>query len=494
MSIINQMGCTVKTQPLNTVILRAGCLLACLPLLASCTLGPVGTPPALPFDAGYTQTPIVLPVDAGVVLQPDTQANSPSTRQWWQGLGSAKLDALVMQALAHNPDLASQQAALTAAQALAAAGQSALFPNVQAGFSPSRQSQAKGISPTLSSGQSLFNLHTAQVQVTYPLDVFGGNRRQAEAGQALATQQAALVAAARITVINNVVLGSLNYAALQDSVRLTRQLVALNQTAFNRTQQQVSLGQVPEASLWVAQTALLQAQSTAANFEKQMALQRDQLAALVGQYPNQPLVLPASLAEFHLPATLPLSLPSVLVQNRPDIVAAAASVHAAAAEVGVAMAARLPQIAITADGGYTGSALAGLLSSPNQFWSLVGGITQPVFDAGGLAHRQKAAEAMYTQALETYRATVLNAFVNVADSLHALKADTLGQRTAVAAEMVAHQTWQAAQKQIDLGDISPLIGLTVEQNDRQAMLARVQAEAMVYQDVAALYQSLGGAW
>jgi len=469
-------------------------VLACLPLLASCTLGPAGTPPVLPADAGYTQMPIALPAHAGMVIAPQTAENPTLCTNWWQALGSDKLNKLIAQAQARNPNLASQQAALNAAQALAAAGQSALLPSVQAGFFPSRQSQAKGISPTLNSGQSLFNLHTAQVQVSYALDVFGGNQRQAQIGQALADQQAALLAAARISLINNVILAAVNYAAGQDSLKLTREVVALNQTALNRTQQQFAQGQVPQLNVMLAQTALLQAQSTEAALEKQAALQRDQLAALVGQYPNEPLELPTSLAQFHLPTALPLSLPSALVQNRPDIVAAGASVHAAAAAVGVAMAARLPQITLTADGGYTGSALAGLLSSPNQFWSLIGGITQPLFDAGGLANRQKAAEGFYTQALETYRATVLNAFVNVADSLHALKADTEGVRTAVAAEQLAHQTWQAAMKQIDLGDISPLTGLAAEQNDRQAALARVQAEALVYQDVAALYQSLGGAW
>lgn len=464
--------------------------MTCLPLLAGCTLGPHGTPPALSEHAGFTAEPVELPKEAGMTLQPGAQP----TAQWWRDFGSAKLDALVTQALAHNPNWASQQAALKAARAQAAAGQSLLFPNVQAGFSSGRQKVGQEISSTLSSGQNLFNLHTAQVQVTYPLDVFGGNRRQVEAGQALADQQAALTDAARITLIDSVILGAVQYAALNDALRLTKQLVDIDQTALDQTRQQANLGQVPESAVWTAQTALLQAQGSAAGLAKQRDQQRDQLAALVGQYPNQPLDLPATLTEFHLPKQLPESLPADVVQNRPDIVAASAGLHAAAAEVGVAMAARLPQIAITADGGYTGSALAGLFSSPNQFWSLIGGVTQPIFDAGGLANRQKAAEAIYEQTREQYRATVQNAFVNVADSLHALREDALGRTFASQTTEAALLSWQAAKKQVELGDISPFTGLTAEQTYRQAMLTQVQAEAMLYMDVAALHQAIGGAW
>jgi NodT family efflux transporter outer membrane factor (OMF) lipoprotein len=464
--------------------------LACLPLLAGCTLGPHGTPPPLSEHAGFTTEPVQLPKDAGTTLQPGMQP----TAQWWRDLESAKLDTLVTQALDHNPNWASQQASLKAAHAMAAAGQSLLFPNVQAGFVSSRQKVGQEISSTLSSGQNLFNLHTAQVQVTYPLDVFGGNRRQVEAGQALADQQAALTDAARITLINSVILGAVQYAALNDSLRLTQQLVDIDRTALVQTRQQASLGQVPESAVWAAQTALLQAQSSAAGLAKQLAQQRDQLAALVGQYPNQPLDLPSTLTEFQLPKHLPESLPADVVRYRPDIVAASAGLHAAAAEVGVAMAARLPQIAITADGGYTGSALAGLFSSPNQFWSLIGGVAQPVFDAGGLANRQKAAEATYDQAREQYRATVQNAFVNVADSLHALREDALGRTFAMQTTEVALLSWQAAKKQVELGDISPFTGLTTEQTYRQAMLTQVQAEAMLYMDVAALHQAIGGVW
>ncbi|MHB1229428.1 MAG: efflux transporter outer membrane subunit [Halothiobacillus sp.] len=479
--------------PLNRIVsnqLNYLVLFVSLTLLAGCTLGPVGAPPTLPADAGYTAAPVVLSPESGLRLS----ANTAPVAQWWQQLDSPQLDGLIAQALQHNPDLAAQQAALKAAQEYAAAGQSTLFPSVQAGFSPSRQKVAREISSTLSSGSNLFNLHTAQVQITYPLDVFGGNRRQVEAGQALAAQQAALVDAARITLINNVILGAVQYAALVDAAKCTEMLVALNQTALDRTRRQIALGQLSASSALVAQTALAQTQSTQVALHKQILLQRNQLNALVGQYPNQPLALPESLAEFHLPDVLPLSLPAALVRNRPDIVAAGASLHAAAAQVGVAMAARLPQITLTADGGYVGSALAGLLSSPNQFWSLVGGMSQPIFDAGGLAHRQKAAEALYDQARAQYRSTVLNAFVNVADSLHALQEDSSARTLAAQTEQLAGQSWLAAQKQVELGAISPFDVLSVEQSYRQASLAVVQSEAVMYMDVAALYQALGGTW
>ncbi|HSY26143.1 MAG TPA: efflux transporter outer membrane subunit, partial [Burkholderiaceae bacterium] len=226
-----------------------------------------------------------------------------------------------------------------------------------------------------------------------------------------------------------------------------------------------------------------------------LALQRDQIKALAGKFPDDANMPQFELDSLQLPGEIPLTLPSTLVDHRPDILAAEAQLHSASADIGVAIANRLPNITLGVNSyGSAAYTLGDLFKSATTFWNLAGSVTQPIFDGGTLKARQTAAQANYEQARAQYRSTVISAFQNVADSLQTIQADAVTLQATKNAELAAKKTLDIGQKQLTLGDISPIALLTIEQNYQQAKLAYVQAEAARYSDTVALFQSLGGGW
>jgi NodT family efflux transporter outer membrane factor (OMF) lipoprotein len=228
--------------------------------------------------------------------------------------------------------------------------------------------------------------------------------------------------------------------------------------------------------------------------EKQLAQTRHQLAVLVGRLPSEADLPEFDLDDFQLPEELPVSLPSLLVRQRPDIRAAEEVIHAASAQVGVATANLYPQITLTASFGLEASTLGDLFSSGAAIWSLGGGLLQPIFHGGELTAKRRAAIAVYDQAAEQYRDTVLQAFQNVADVLRALAGDASTLKAQAEAEAVARDALDLTQKQFQLGAVSYLSLLNAERQYQQALLALVQAQAARFADTAALYQALGGGW
>jgi NodT family efflux transporter outer membrane factor (OMF) lipoprotein len=200
------------------------------------------------------------------------------------------------------------------------------------------------------------------------------------------------------------------------------------------------------------------------------------------------------LATLKLPEKLPVSLPSKLVEQRPDVRAAEASLHAASAEIGVATANMLPQFPLTGDVGSDAATIAGLFTPGTGIWSLAAGITQPIFHGGTLLHQKRASEAAYDEAAAEYRKTVLTAFQNVADSLHALKSDAEALKAQAEAERAAADSLKLSEQQYKDGAISYLTLLTAEQAEQQTKVALVQAEALRFADTAALFSALGGGW
>ena len=227
---------------------------------------------------------------------------------------------------------------------------------------------------------------------------------------------------------------------------------------------------------------------------KQLAIQRDQLAALCGQLPAEAPLVDFDLSTLALPEDLPLSLPSRLIEHRPDIRAAEEQLHSASAQVGVATANQLPQFQLTAGAGSTASQIGQLFKSGNVFWSLAGSVTQPLFDGGTLLHRRRAAEAGYDEAAAQYRSAVVSAFQNVGDSLQALDLDAAALQEAALAERAASSSLAIGRRQLELGDISFASLLSVNQTYQQAVIALIQARANRYTDTVALFQSLGGGW
>ena len=413
---------------------------------------------------------------------------------WWTVFKSEPLNALVEQALRANPTIPAAEAALRVAQETMFAQQGAFFPTVTAGVSPTRQKIAQTLASPAMSGATLYNLHTAQLNISYAIDVFGGNRRQVEALAAQADFQRFQLEAARLTLATNVVGAAVQIALLNDQIAATQASIRTASEQLAILRKQLALGAIPEANV-IAQEALdAQARAVLPPLQKQLAQQTDLLAALTGRFPSELPEVSLHLDDLQLPQDLPMSLPSKLVEQRPDIRAAEEQMHAASAQIGVATAALLPQFTLTAGAGSAALRVADLFKSGTGFWSLAGGIAQPLFDGSTLRHKKRAAEAAYEQAAQQYRATVLSAFQNVADTLHAIRADADIVATAYASERATFATLTIARRQVELGDTSYLSLLNAEQAYQQTRIALIQAKASRFMDSAALFQALGGGW
>lgn len=460
-----------------------------LVLVAGCAVGPDFHRPAPPAVSGYTPGPATSP-SAG----PRLAYGADVPADWWRLYRSPALDALVQQALKANPDLQAARAALRAAQESYLAQRGALLPSVGVDYNASRQQASATPAPPLASNANLFTLHTAQVQVAYTLDLFGGVRRQVEQAKAEAEQQRFETEAAYLALTANVVAAAIQEASLREQVEATRDIIRSDHEVLEVMRKQFDLGQIARADLAAQEAAVAIAEQTLPPLEKQLALTRDLLADLTGQPPSEAAMEPLDLSGLAPPDPLPVSLPAKLVEQRPDIRAAEANLHAASAGVGIAIADRLPNLTISANAGGSATQIAQLFSQGNGFWGLAGDAAQPIFAGGALYHRQKAAEAALDQARAQYRSTVLAALQNVADSLQALDADSRALTASAAAEARAAESLSIAKKQLELGQVSGPTVLAAEQASQSAKLTRVQAEAGRFADVAALFQSLGGGW
>ena len=485
--------------------------------LSGCAVGPDFKAPAAPAAKRYSPQP--LPAATATVADAAGAAqhfvvNADIPAQWWTLFQSKQLNALIEQALKSNPTLASAQAALSQAQESVYAQQGYFYPTVALNYSPSRQQLAgnmggnspgiQGNGTNISTYQNpngppynapvIYTFHTAQLTVGYVPDVFGSNRRQVESLQAQAQMQRYQLEAARITLVSNVVAAALQEASLRAQIAATGEIIADNVKSLEISQRQFQLGYTMRMDLAAQESALAAVQQLLPPLEKQFEQTRDLIRILVGNTPDQEVSETFELSDLHLPAQLPLSLPAQLVRQRPDVLAAEAQLHAASADVGVAVAARLPQFSIDGAIGGEASVFNQMFQPGGPFWSLVGNITQPIFDGNTLLHRERAADQALVQAAAQYRSTVLTALQNVADTLHAIHADANGLAAAANAERAAKVALGLTRRQNELGYVSYLALLNAEQAYQQARIALVQARAMRFGDTAALFQALGGGW
>lgn len=465
--------------------------------LAGCAAAPDFQRPAAPAATHYTaqalDSPTVsAPTDDGAPQRMVAGQDVPE--RWWTLFGSSALDGLVEDALRANPDLQAAEAALRGARETAAAARGGLAPTVDASLSPTRQRVADVLSSPTASGENLYTLHTAQLSVGYMPDVFGGIHRQIEAAAAQSEVARFQRQAAWLTLTANVVAAAIQEASLRAQLDAMRRQVDSAARLLGMVRQQQRAGQLGAADVAAQESALAQMEATLPPLEKQLAQQRDLLAVLTGRLPSDPVAQSFDFSALKLPLDLPISLPARLVDQRPDVRAAEAQLHAASAQVGVARAARLPNIALSASLGSSAVGLGTLFKSGTGFWSIGADLVQPIFHGGSLMHQQHAAEAAYDQAAAQYRATVLAAFQNVADTLYAIDADAKVLRAAANAERAAGASLAIAQRQRALGAIGFPAVLQPEQAYQQALGSLVQARAARYADTVALFQALGGGW
>ena len=466
-------------------------------LFAGCAVGPDFKRPPVAANAGYPNNASDTTVTTTNTLGGDAQHFTPNgdiSADWWTLFHSVPLNELIETALTNNPDLRAAQAALAVAHENVLAQRGVYYPSVAAGFSASRQKQAGTIAPTPSSNAFQYNLFTPQVSVSYSPDVFGANRRSVESMKAQEQGVRFQMIATYTTLSANVVVTAIQLAAVQTQIDATHQLIDLNSNMVEILRYQYAKGYASRLDLVAQESALAQTVALLPPLAKQSAQLRDLLAVLAGHFPNQGPATQFDLASLQLPTELPLSLPSQLVAQRPDVRQAEANLHAASAQIGIAIANRLPNITLTANAGNTALAIDQLFTSGTGFWGLGAAATAPLFQGGQLLHQERAAKAAYRQAAEQYRSTVLTAFQNVADTLVALAQDAESLKAAATAADDAKITLDLSQRQWQDGYISYLTLLSAQQAWQQARINLVSAQASRYADTAALFQALGGGW
>lgn len=467
-------------------------------LLTSCMVGPNFNSPNPPTTISYTGAKpptktISIPAagKAGSAQHFVSGQDIPS--EWWSLFHSPALNHLIQLGLANSPNLAAAKATLQQAQeTLNAQTWSLLFPAGNAQLSGERQ-RFTGSSFGTSSA-SIFNLYNTSINISYALDVFGGSRRQIEAQQSQVLFEQFELEAAYLTLTANIVTTAITIASLQGQLEATTQLIRSQQDQLAIVKKQFYLGSVSNADVLSQESQLAQTKASLPPLSQRLAQSLHALSVLIGTLPNENTLPTLRLDQFNLPTHLPVSLPSSLVRQRPDIRASEAQLASANAEIGVATANLLPQITLNGNYGWSSTKIEKLFSSTNNVWSYGGQLLQPLFNFGALHAKRKAAIAGYEQAAAQYRQTVLQAFQNVADTLRAIENDAKALQAQQQAETSARRALAITQKQFRLGGVSYLNLLLAERQYQQARISRIQAQATRYTDTAALFQALGGGW
>lgn len=468
-------------------------------------VGPDFHPPKPPPTAKYTHLPLPSKTAATPSLKNSGKSqkfvyNKNIPAMWWEVFHSPALNQLIVAGLRHNANLAAAKATLMQAQQNYVAQAGTLYPTVAANFlvEPQRFSPSLfGGSSTGTVGSkitSVFTLYNPNITIAYTLDLFGGLRRQVEAVGAQIDYQGYELEAAFLTMSSNIVNTAINIGSLRAQIEATNRLILSQEKTLKIIQQQFEMGGASRSDVLLQETQLEQTRATLPPLKQSLTQNYHALAILIGELPSESDLPHFNLKDIHLPAELPLSCSSQLVRQRPDIKAAEALVHAASAQIGVAIANMLPQFTVNATYGGMSTVLKNVLEPQNRVWSIPMTLTEPIFNGGTLIARKRAADAAFEQAAAQYRQTVLQAFQNVADTLGAIKHDAQLLKAEQLAEVAALQSYQMAKQQFQLGSVHYITVFTAERSYQLAVIARIQAEAARYSDTVALFQALGGGW
>jgi NodT family efflux transporter outer membrane factor (OMF) lipoprotein len=474
-------------------------VLALASVITGCAVGPDFQRPGPPDVASYTSTTLpeetaTAPVAGGSPQRLAGGRDIPA--EWWTLFHSTELDELIRSALADNPTLAAAQAALRQAQEnLKAQTGTTYFPSIDAGASLSRNQISGAAFGQSGTTFAPFTLYNASVNVSYSLDLFGGARRELEALRSQVDLQQYLLTGADLALTANIATAAFRDAALRATIRATRDIVELQEKQLAVVEGRFRAGAVALTDVLAQRTQLAQTRALLPPLQKEASRNRHLLAVLAGRFPGEASSLPEfELEQFTLPAELPISLPSSLVRQRPDILAAESVLHRASAGVGIATANLYPRITLTGSYGSEAVRSGDLFSAGTAVWGLGAGLTQPLFHGGALRAKKREAVAAFDQAGAQYRETVLQAFQSVADVLRALELDAQALRSQADAAGAAQESLELARKQYQFGATSYLTLLNAERSYQEAQISLIQAQAARFADTAALFQALGGGW
>lgn len=481
------------------MITRAFLVVVSALVLMSCTVGPDFHTPAAPNAESYTTSALTAqtvstPGGGKAGKAQHFMQNRAIPANWWYLFHSPSLNELIARGLANSPTLQAAQATLRQTQETMNAQVGAvIFPTVTGQFLSQRQ-RSSAVATGGAFPAREYSLYDASVNISYGLDLFGGARRELEGLRAQVNYEKFEVAAAYLTLTANIVTTAITAASLQKQLDATRKLVVCAEHQLAIVKKQFKLGGASSVDVLTQTSQLAQTRALLPPLEQSLAETQHALAVLVGSLPSDGTLPTIDLAQLHLPTELPVSLPSELVRQRPDIQAAEALLHVASAEVGVATANLYPQLTLKGSYGWQKGNLSHLFNPQQKVWDYGMNILQPIFAGGSLRANRRAAIAAYDQAAAQYQQTVLHAFQNVADTLQALENDAQKLRAEQAAETAAKQALTVARTQFHLGGASYLSLLTAERQYQQARITCIQAQAARFTDTAALFQALGGGW
>jgi len=466
--------------------------------LAGCAAGPEYRRPAPPAVASYTAEALpggtaTAQVAGGAAQRFVSGGEIPA--RWWELFRSQALDRWIREALANSPTLGTAEATLRRAQEIRRARAGLLLPGVDGAVSASRQKPSGSSFGEANLQINPFTLYNASVNVSYTLDLFGRTRRELEALQAQVDFQGFQVKGAYLTLTSNIVTAAFQEASLRGQLQATREILATQEELLALVEKQFELGGVARTDVLAQRASLAQSRATLPPLEKRLSQTRHLLAVLAGRFPGNATDLPEfDLKEFHLPEELPVSLPSSLARQRPDIRSAEEELHAASAAVGVATANLYPHVTLSGQYGTTAIRIGDLFGPGSAVWGFGAGLLQPIFHGGALEASRRAEVAGFDQAAAQYRETVLQAFREVADVLRALEYDASTLKAQSDAEAAARDTLDIATKQFRFGATSYLSLLNAQREYHLARILLVQAQALRFADTAALFQALGGGW
>src|SRR6266540_4168735 len=465
--------------------------------LAACAVGPDYRAPEAPAAGAYTERPQPERTEAAAVRGGEAQrfeAGAEISAAWWKLFGSAALDELIRTALAGHPTLEAAQAALLQAQENLNAQYAVLYPSVDASLGAKRQRITGATFGNPSIPTNVFNLYNASVNVSYAIDVAGGARRELEALQAGIDFQRFQLEATYLSLTGNIATTAFREASLREQIRATRDIVDSQERQLQLVEKQFELGAISRSDVLAQRAQLAQTRANLPPLEKALAQTRNQLAVLIGKFPDEARLPELDLSAFQLPQNLPVSLPSDLVRQRPDIRAAETVLRQTNARIGVAQALMFPQLTLSGSYGNASTGASKLFDPGTQVWNIGASLLQPIFHAGQLQARKRGAQAAYDQAFAQYQQTVLGAFQNVADVLFALEFDAVALKAQADAELAARESLEMTRAQLRFGSASYLALYNAQRQYEQAKIGLVQAQAVRYADTAALFQALGGGW
>ncbi len=468
--------------------------------LCGCTVGPNFVRPAQPEIQRYTasETPAVMSSATGEVTQ-RVGVGKTISGEWWDLFRSPALDGVLRQAIEGSRTIAAARAALAEAQQSVAAARGGFFPQVDVATSVERHKTSglqsgNGTSGLRNGGAQVSSLYSLGPTVSYALDVFGGTRRAVEQQQALAERQGYELAAAYLTLTGNAVTEAISIASLRAQIQVTEDVIADDEQNLSLVRQKFEAGKAARTDLLTAETQLDSDRTSLPTLRQQLSSARHALSILTGRPPAQWSPPSFDLKDFTLPGDLPLSLPSALVRQRPDILAAEAQLHADSAAIGVATAQLYPNVTLSGFLSQEAHGADSLFQAASTIWSISAGLTAPIFHGGTLEAQRSAAVDAYEASLATYQQTVLQGFQQVADALQSLAFD---------AELVdaERQVLDVAQADLVLQRISYAAGksdllllLVTQRAYQEARLGYARAEAQRLQDTAQLFVALGGGW